>query len=70
MISMYHQKKIYFIHVNHNPMISGPKLTTSCRDRLAKTIKDCDKPVFESQNEYTLVLSNIDVMFSVHGDSI
>ena len=51
-------------------MISGPKLTTSCRDRLAKTIQDCDKPVFESQNESPLELSNIDVMFSVHGDSI
>ena len=58
------------MHVNHNPMISGPKFTTSCRDRLAKTIQNCDKPVFESQNEVPLVLSNIDVMFSVHGDSI
>ena len=56
--------------MNHNSMISGPKFTTSCRDRLAKTIQDCDKPVFESQNESTLVLSNIDVMFRVHGDSI
>ena len=56
--------------MNHNSMISGPKLTTSYRDRLAKTIQDCDKPVFESQNESPLALSNIDVMFSVHGDSI
>ena len=56
--------------MNHNSMISGPKFTTSCRDRLAKTIQDYDKSVFEFQNESPLELSNIDVIFSVHGDSI
>ena len=32
-------------------MIPGPKKSvTSCGDRLAKTVQDSDKPVFESQN--------------------
>ena len=45
------KKLRYFIHINQNPMIPGPKKSvTSCGDRLAKTVQDSDKPVFESQN--------------------
>ena len=70
MMSMFHQKLRYFIHVNHNPMISGPKYTTSCRDRLAKTVRIVINLFLSPKMKSSLVLSNIEVMFSVHGDSI
>ena len=37
--------------MNHNSMISGPKFTTSCRDRLAKTHKIVINRIFMMNDE-------------------
>ena len=46
---------MYLVRISHNPMNSNPK-------------PDCDKHVFQSQNEVSTSLSNTVVMFSVHVD--
>ena len=56
--------------MNHNPMNSNPKFATSCSYELAKTPRIVINLILSTKMRSALVLSNIEVIFSVHRDSI
>jgi len=61
---------MYFVNIGHNPMNSGPKLTTSYRDSPAKTSRIVINLFLEPKMRSPLEVSTIGVVFSVHGDSV
>ena len=61
---------MYFVHISHNPMDSNPKYATARCDPLAKPYRIVINLFLGHKMRSPLALSNIEVMFSVHGDSI
>ena len=64
------EKPMYFIHMDQNPMNYNPNATTWCIYTLEKTVRIVIKPFSVAKMRSTLELSIIDVMISVHRDSI
>ena len=60
---------MYFVHINHNPMNSNPNGATSRWDPLIKTTRIVIILFFSPKMRSLLVVNNIGVMFSIHGDS-
>ena len=51
-------------------MNSNPKRATSCRDPVAKTVRIVINLFLSPKMRSPTEMSDIDVMFSVHGDSV
>ena len=63
------EKLMYFVHTSNNPMDSNPKHATPCRYSLVKTYSIVIHLFLSAEMRSPLAfISNIVVMFSVHGN--
>ena len=58
---------MYFVHTDHNPMVSGPNGATSWWDSVAYSSRIVINLLLDSKMRSPLEVSDINVMFSVHG---
>ena len=70
MLSMSHQKMMYFVHINHNPMNSNPNGATSRWDSLIKPTRIVINLFLNQKMMSPPTVSDIGVMSSVHGDPL
>ena len=61
---------MFFVHIDQNPMNSSPKRATARWDSPVKPVRIVINLFLSHKMRSPLELSNIDVMFSVHGDSM